>query len=369
MKTWAKRILTLTLALCLVLAMTACGQKEPAAGGEGEKPADEGKTYNLVFTTHLPETGVDGASLKYFLEEVTKETGGRVTFETYFGGSMTKSGETLEAASNGLADIAFVPEGFYESQFYPLFVAMLPYSTTSEWVCNMALKEMFETYEPFTEMCKKQGVVNLGPIVPSEVVMVSTDKAINTLEDLQGLKIRAMGAVNNEMKLLGATPVAMDASEIYEALERDTVAAATGIPVTLAVSYKLQEVADYFIFSGIGTYTTSSLYMNEDTWNSLPADIQDAFGKVYDRFVDEYSGDDWMGGDLKAAIKAIKDAGATVIALDEAEQEKWAEKLVSCEQEFIKKANDYGYNGQEILDTYRALVEKYEPQDIAYQVY
>ena len=26
-------------------------------------------------------------------------------------------------------------------------------------------------------------------------------------------------------------------------------------------------------------------------------------------------------------------------------------------------------NGQEILDTYRALVEKYEPLDIAYQVY
>ena len=58
---------------------------------------------------------------------------------------MTKSGETLEAVSGGLADIAFVPEGFYESQFYPLFVAMLPYSTTSEWVANKALKEMFDT--------------------------------------------------------------------------------------------------------------------------------------------------------------------------------------------------------------------------------
>lgn len=110
---------------------------------------------------------------------------------------------------------------------------MLPYSTTSEWVANKALKEMFDTYEPFTEMCKKQGVVNLGPVVPSEVVIVSTDKAINGLDDMQGLKIRAMGAVNSEMTMLGATPVALDASEIYEALERDTVAAATGIPVTL----------------------------------------------------------------------------------------------------------------------------------------
>ena len=360
------KVFAVVMALCMALLCVACGDK---SNNPGQTNEDNGKTYNLVFPTHLPETGVDGASLKYFLEQVTKETKGRVTFETYFGGSMTKSGETLEAVSGGLADIAFVPEGFYESQFYPLFVAMLPYSTTSEWVANKALKEMFDTYEPFTEMCKKQGVVNLGPVVPSEVVIVSTDKAINGLDDMQGLKIRAMGAVNSEMTMLGATPVALDASEIYEALERDTVAAATGIPVTLAVSYKLQEVADYFIFSGIGTYTTSSLYMNEKTWNSLPTDIQEAFRTVYDRFVDEYSSDDWMGGELKKSIKAIEDAGKTVIALDETEQAKWAEKLESTVADFVAKADSYGYNGQEILDTYRALVEKYEPMDIAYQVY
>ena len=40
---------------------------------------------------------------------------------------------------------------------------MLPYSTTSEWVANKALKEMFDTYEPFTEMCKKQGRSEPGP--------------------------------------------------------------------------------------------------------------------------------------------------------------------------------------------------------------
>lgn len=166
------KVFAVVMALCMALLCVACGDK---SNNPGQTNEDNGKTYNLVFTTHLPETGVDGASLKYFLEQVTKETKGRVTFETYFGGSMTKSGETLEAVSGGLADIAFVPEGFYESQFYPLFVAMLPYSTTSEWVANKALKEMFDTYEPFTEMCKKQGVVNLGPVVPSEVVIVSTD--------------------------------------------------------------------------------------------------------------------------------------------------------------------------------------------------
>lgn len=90
------KVFAVVMALCMALLCVACGDK---SNNPGQTNEDNGKTYNLVFTTHLPETGVDGASLKYFLEQVTKETKGRVTFETYFGGSMTKSGETLEAVA------------------------------------------------------------------------------------------------------------------------------------------------------------------------------------------------------------------------------------------------------------------------------
>lgn len=370
MRNKMKRMLSMGAVMVMAVSLAACGSRgTDTSAVSGPKESSGGKTYKLTFSTHLPETGIDGASLKYYLEQVAEETGGQVEFDMYFGGSMTKSSEVLESVSSGMVDISFVPEGFFETELYPTFVATLPYSTTSEWVCNKALGEMFKTYEPFQEMCEAQNIVNLGPVVPSEVVMVSTEKEITSLEDMQGLKIRAMGAVNEEMTMLGATPVALDASEIYEALERDTVEAATGIPVTLAVSYKLEEIADYFIFSGIGTYTTSSLYMNKDTWDSLPEDIQQAFSTVYDRFVDEYSGDEWMGGALKESVEAIEAAGGKVIVLDESERAKWAEKLSECEANFIKTADSYGYNGQEILDTYRALVEKYKDQDIAYQLY
>lgn len=162
----------------------------------------------LTFATHLPETGVDGASLKYFFEEVSKETGGLLTFEYYFAGSLVSATDSLTSVSEGLTDIAFVPEGFFETQFYPTFVATIPYTTTSEWVTNKALYEMFQTYAPFREMCAAQNVVNLGVVAPSELAMCSNLK-IESLNDLTGLKIRAMGAVNADMTKLGATPVAM----------------------------------------------------------------------------------------------------------------------------------------------------------------
>ena len=58
-----------------------------------------------------------------------------------------------------------------------------------------------------------------------------------------------------------------------------------------------------------------------------------------------------------------------MIVLPKEERDRWAEKLEVNAQEFVDTANSYGYDGQEILDTYRALVEKYTPDDIAYQIY
>lgn len=375
----SKKIICLLLALALAVGLAACGGGEttpsadPAPSSDNSSSGNEGQTQDLPpmtlsFATHLPETGVDGASLKYFFEEVSKETGGLLTFDYFFAGSLVNSSDCLDSVSNGLVDIAFVPEGFFETQFYPTFVATIPYTTTSEWVTNKALYEMFQTYEPFQEMCDAQNVVNLGVVAPSELSM-SSNKKLETLEDLAGLKIRAMGAVNADMAKLGATPVALQASEIYEALERTTVDAATGIPITLAVSYKLEEIVDYFIFTGYGMYTTSSIYMNKSVYDGLPDAYKQAFQTVYDRFVDEYSSEDWMGGALKQCVETIEAAGGEIIILSEEEQARWAEKLAVDADEFVATADSYGYNGQEILDTYRALVAKYAPDDIAYQLY
>ncbi len=375
----SKKIVCLLLTVALIVGLAACGSgagdtpdisSAPSNGTEapGNNKPEDLQPMKLSFATHLPETGVDGASLKYFFEEVSKETGGLLTFEYFFAGSLVNSSDCLDSVSNGLVDIAFVPEGFFETQFYPTFVATIPYTTTSEWVTNKALYEMFQTYAPFKEMCDAQNVVNLGVVAPSELSM-SSNKKLETLEDLVGLKIRAMGAVNADMTKLGATPVALQASEIYEALERTTVDAATGIPITLAVSYKLEEIVDYFIFTGYGMYTTSSIYMNKSVYDSLPDAYKQAFQTVYDRFVDEYSSEAWMGGALKQCVETIKAAGGEIIVLSEEEQAKWAEKLAVDADEFVATANSYGYNGQEILDTYRALVAKYAPDDIAYQLY
>ena len=373
-----KKITALILTVVLALALCACGGNAPAEPSEpadpAQTPAQEtektGDTYKLVFTTHLPETGIDGASLKAYLDDVVAACDGQLEIEYYFAGSMTKNAETLQAVSSGLADIAFVPEGFFAAELYPTNVATIPFTTTSEWVAGKAMNAMFENSDAFKKMTEDNNVVYIGSFVPSEVVLVSAEKPIETMDALKGLKVRAGGATAGYMNELGSSAVAIDASEIYENLNNGTVEAATAIPVTLACSYKLYEIADYFIFTGMGTYTTSSIYMNQDSWDALPENIQQAFKDCYNnKWIDEYSSDEWMGGSLKQAVADIEGAGKSVICFSEEEQAKCAEALASAKQTFIDGCAQYGYDGQEILDTYAAYVAEFEPQDIAYSVY
>ena len=77
-----KKLTVLLLAITMVFALTACG-----GGSSDGGDAEEQETYTLVFSTHLPETGVDGASLKAYLEDVEAACDGRLEIEMNFAGS------------------------------------------------------------------------------------------------------------------------------------------------------------------------------------------------------------------------------------------------------------------------------------------
>ena len=102
----------------------------------------------------------------------------------------------------------------------------------------------------------------------------STARPIRTVEDFGGLRIRTIPApVFVELfKAFGASPVPVDPSELYTALQTH-IADAQESPLQAIETYRLFEVQKYLSVTN-HVWAGDWLTMNMAAWNALPPDIQ-----------------------------------------------------------------------------------------------
>ena len=323
--------------------------------------ASSEKPIVLKLSSFLPESGTEGMLGKWWGTELEKRSNGKVKVQYFFAEALVKTMDSLPAVSSGIADVQFFAPGYFPTQMALSGVADLLFQTQSNWVSARAYNEMADTFPPFQKMMKDNNIKLISIWPASEVVMVSA-KPIKTLDDLKGKKIRALGLMNKAMKMLGATPVAMPLPEVYEALERGTIDAVTGLPYHLVVSFKLQEAAKNIINPGLGCYASGGYFMNLKTWNKLPEDIKKIVNQLNNEFPDVAIK---MQAELhKKTTEALLKAKCNIYSLSTGEVAKWKAVLVpAIYDDWIKDTASKGLPGKETLQKYQELVKKYTPKD------
>ena len=100
-------------------------------------------------------------------------------------------------------------------------------------------------------------------------------RPIRTVEDFAGLKLRTpISPIFVDMfKLMGASPVALAASELYTSLQTHLVDGQE-TPLITIESYRLSEVQKYLSITQHG-WGGLWIVANMEKWNALPKDIQD----------------------------------------------------------------------------------------------
>lgn len=113
------------------------------------------------------------------------------------------------------------------------------------------------------------------PMKPGSLFHLISKKKIEKPYDFKGLSLAGTGVFDAIGPALGMTPVAMQMAEQYTALERGLIDVGRG-GINTIVSFKLYEVAKYFIEPGFGT-APATLFINLKKWETLPKDLQDLF--------------------------------------------------------------------------------------------
>ena len=100
-------------------------------------------------------------------------------------------------------------------------------------------------------------------------------KEINSLADLQGVKMRIAGIAGKVVEKLGVVPQQIPGGDIYPALERGTIDAAEWVGPYDDEKLGFYKVAPYYYYPGFWEGGPAiHFFVNLDKWNALPPDYQ-----------------------------------------------------------------------------------------------
>jgi tripartite ATP-independent transporter DctP family solute receptor len=262
MKLW-KKILACALAFALVAGISATLS---SCGGE------TGQTYAWVLATASPADTVTGLYAEKFAEMVEELSDGELKIQVYHNSALGGDTELIESCQCG--DIPFVvqntaPEVSYMPRLC-LFDAPCVFSNLDE------LHEVLDDQDFMDQINQiyEGGGFRLLGMADQNFRVMSSNKAISTLSDFSGIKIRTM---ENSYHMafwsaIGANPTPMAFSELFVGLEQHTVDAQEN-PYEVIVSNGFYEVQDYVVETNHLPHLLA-LITNEDFYQSLPADQQ-----------------------------------------------------------------------------------------------
>lgn len=316
--------------------------------------AAEAATYKLTIAAGHVQAGLWVQTIKEFFaprvaDRVAKETGHKIEWTEGWGGSLCKIGECLEAVESGLVDIADVHVPTEPAKLMPHNVFYYaPFGAPDPRVGAKIAAAMYEKVPELRTMLESRyNQVFVGAGIVGNYGLV-TNFTWNTVADLKGRKIAAIGPNFPWLQGTGAIPVQSNLNEAYTSMQ-------TGVYegwVMLAdptVSFKLHEVSKQYVDMDFGSIHTPLLTMNRDSYRKLPPEIQKIIlevGKEFNARMGEVTHDRQV-----AATSTLKQAGLVVKQADMATKQTWARQLVNLPKQRFEEMNKARLPG-EVVYTY-----------------
>ena len=286
---------------------------------------------------------------------VEKATQGRVKLQM-LPKHPSAPGGTFDSVRDGLVDVSYVTASYTPARHPLPLLAELPGAGATAEINSVAFSRMH--WKHLQAANEYKGVKLLGVFTHGPGQMFTVKKQINTVADLAGMKIRSGGGISEaSAKALGASPLVKPAPESYELLSSG-VADGTFFPSESIKSFNLDKVVKYATYFPGGFYSSSfGFFMNEEKWNKLSKQDQDAITSVSGEALARLAGKAWDASD-KIGSEALKAAGATIIEASPAFVADVRARTAPLVQDWIKSANAKGIDGAKVVAEFQEELKK-----------
>jgi len=280
----------------------------------------------------------------------------RIRWTESYGGSLYKYNHTLEAVEIGLTDIGWVGT-LWELSKMPLqnVTYYTPFVTDDYQLIYSVMNELHERVPALTEAWNGQNQHFLGASV-LDTYHLMTNFAVDSIDDLDGKKILAPGPTAAWLEGTGAVAVDGGLTTYYTQISTGVADGVLTI-LTGAAPYRIQEVAPYVTLVGIGGQMMGGMSINLDTWNALPADVQQVLGDLGEEYSRAEAAE--LGVRYARALDTFKaDPDVFVSELAPAEKQRWVEALPNIAGRWVEGNEARGVPAGEVLRTYMDAVRR-----------
>jgi TRAP-type C4-dicarboxylate transport system substrate-binding protein len=342
-------LIVLVLALALVLPMAHSGSPNIV---QMDKP------LKLKMGSPFPPPPVThGIGIEYFEKRLTERTGGKITFQNFWGGSLVTAGEMLDAFQKRVVDMG-MGSWFWSPGKLPLgtFEFAFPFRPTDPQLCVTVKRQMWDSFPSLQKELTNYNIRHLF-FFPTLSYELMSNKPIKTLEDMKGKKIAVMSAETARwVEAVGAVPIHMPGPEKYVALQRGTIDGQI-IAMDVAADLKHHEVCKYYTSADIGASAPGAGWMNLGVYNSFSQELRELIDEL--AIETEKYNIELLMERTAGYIDIFKKAGVTFYTISEADRVKWAKLMPDTPAQWAKKLEELGWPaGWEIVEGYNELTSK-----------
>lgn len=228
------------------------------------------QTTTLRIQTHYAPESLSGKNAAAFIDDVQTMSNGEIQIEMFYSSSVVKSVETFDAAATGILDCDMTG-GAYQTGKNPAFQFVgdimggydTPYQQLSWLLIGGGLEDAQELYNQY-------GMQLVGWWVVGQEAMSST-KPIRNPEDFKDWKFRSPPGMETKIfEKLGASPIVMDFTEIFTALETGIIDGADASILANNQSMGLYDIAKHATFPGFHSMPSDHLACNKAVWDGMP---------------------------------------------------------------------------------------------------
>lgn len=327
--------------MCICALLAACGSRS--------EPNVTVLSYGSPYTPGHPFSRADITWMKW----VEQQSGGTLRIAPFWSGSLLSSEYAMTELRHGVADVGLITPIYARGGTHLIRAQAGFYGGATTFDQQVAMYRCLAEAEP--QFAKElRGLKVLAVQGGNLPVIITRDRAVKSLADLSGLRLRAPSELLAVLEHFGADPVDMPMRDVYSALAKGVLDGVVA-PMDTFRSLHFAEVTQYVTKIAIPRGAYAARAMGSRAWDAL----SDEHKRLLEQSTSVW--EDALERELIAADRvgeqAAVDEGIVFNEVDAADQQRFEAVYASDGETRARELQRYGIDGLASFRLARAYAE------------